>query len=129
MPWMQNKPLLTVIRWQMLFTLLAALASGLFIDLHGAISALLGGFVCVASSFAFAVIVSRHKGFSAGGTLRTALRAEAVKIVVTVVLLWLVLVTYKEVNTLVFIGTFVIAVIVNSMALLVSDKAEAIHNK
>jgi ATP synthase protein I len=113
----------------MLFTIVAGLASGLLIDLHGAISALLGGFVSVASSFAFAVIVSRHKGFSAGGTLRTALRAEAVKIFVIIMLLWLVLVAYKEVNTLVFIGTFVIAVIVNSMALLVSDKAEAIHNK
>lgn len=129
MPWIQNRPLLTVIRWQMLFTIVAGLASGLLIDLHGAISALLGGFVSVASSFAFAVIVSRHKGFSAGGTLRTALRAEAVKIFVIIMLLWLVLVAYKEVNTLVFIGTFVIAVIVNSMALLVSDKAEAIHNK
>jgi ATP synthase protein I len=113
----------------MLFTIIAALASGLLIDLHGAISALLGGTVSVTSSFAFAVIVSRHKGYSASGTLRTALRAEAVKILVTVMLLWLVLVTYKDVNTLVFIGTFVIGVIVNSMALLVSDKAEAIHNK
>lgn len=129
MPWIQNKPLLTVIRWQMLFTIIATLASGLLIDLHGAISALLGGFVSVTSSFAFAVIVSRHKGYSASGTLRTALRAEAVKILVTVMLLWLVLVTYKDVNTLVFIGAFAIAVIVNSMALLVSDKAEAIHNK
>ena len=113
----------------MLFTIIAVLASGLLIDLHGAISALLGGFVSVTSSFAFAVIVSRHKGFTAGGTLRTALRAEAVKIIVTVLLLWLVFVTYEEINTLVFIGTFAIAVFVNSMALLVSDKAEAVQNK
>lgn len=129
MPWIQNRPLRTVIRWQILFAIIAALASGLLIDLHSAISALLGGFVSVASSFAFAVIVSHHKGFTAGGTLRTALRAEAVKILVTVLLLWLVLVTYEGINTLVFIGTFAIAVIVNSMALLVSDKAEAIQNK
>ena len=113
----------------MLFTIIAALAFGLLIDLNGAISALLGGFISVTSSFAFAVIVSRHKGFSAGGTLRTALRAEAVKIIVTVLLLWLVFVAYEEINTLVFIGTFAIAVIVNSMALLVSDKAEAVQNK
>jgi len=129
MPWIQNRPLRTVIRWQILFTIIAALASGLLIDLNGAISALLGGFISVTSSFAFAVIVSRHKGFTAGGTLRTALRAEAVKIIVTVLLLWFVFVNYEEINTLVFIGTFAIAVIVNSMALLVSDKAEAVQNK
>ena len=129
MPWIQNRPLRTVIRWQILFTIIAALASGLLIDLNGAISALLGGFISVTSSFAFAVIVSRHKGFTAGGTLRTALRAEAVKIIVTVLLLWFVFVNYEEINTLVFIGTFAIAVIVNSMALLVSDKAEALQNK
>jgi ATP synthase protein I len=129
MPWIQNRPLRTVIWWQILFTIIAALASGLLIDLRSATSALLGGLISVTSSFAFAVIVSRHKGFTAGGTLRTALRAEAVKIIVTVLLLWLVFVTYEEVNTLVFIGTFTIAVIVNSMALLVSDKAEAVQNK
>jgi len=129
MPWIQNRPLRTVIRWQILFTIIAALASGLLIDLNGAISALLGGFISVTSSFAFAVIVSRHKGFTAGGTLRTALRAEAVKIIVTVLLLWFVFVNYEEINTLVFIGTFAIAVIVNSMALLVSDKAEVVQNK
>jgi ATP synthase protein I len=113
----------------MLFTIIAALAFALLIGLNGAISALLGGFISVASSFAFAVIVSRHKGFSAGGTLRTALRAEAVKIIVTVLLLWFVFVAYEEINTLVFIGTFAIAVIINSMALLVSDKTEAVQNK
>ena len=111
----------------MLFTIITALGLGLLIDLHGAVSALLGGFVSVASSFAFAVIVSRHKGFTAGGTLRTALRAEAVKIMV--LLLWLVLVGYEGINTLVFIGTFVITVIINSVALLVSDNAETAHKK
>ena len=129
MPWVQNRPLRTVIRWQILLSIIAAFTFGLLIDLHGAISALLGGFINVTSSFAFAIIVSRHKGFTAGGTLRTALRAEAVMILVIVLLLWFVLVTYKTINTPVFIGTFVAAVIINSMALLVSDKAKAVRNK
>ncbi len=127
MPWVQNRPLRIVIQWQILLSIIAAFTFGLLIDLHGAISALLGGFVSVTSSFAFAIIISRHKGFTAGGTLRTALRAEAIKILVIVLLLWFVLVTYESVNTPVFIGTFVIAVIINSMALLVSDNAKAIR--
>lgn len=127
MPWLQNRPLRVVIQWQILLSIIAAFTFGLLVGLHGAVSALLGGFVSVTSSFAFAIIVSRHKGFTAGGTLRTALRAEAIKILVIVLLLWLVLATYEAVNMPVFIGTFVIAVIINSMALLVSEKAKAVR--
>ncbi len=95
-------------------------------DGHGAVSALLGGFVSVASSLAFALIVSMHKGSSASGTLRTALRAEAAKIVVIVILLWQVLTQFENINLIVFIGTFVAAVIINSMALLISEDTKII---
>jgi len=93
----------------------------LLMDLESAISALLGGMVSVVSSAAFAVIVSRHQGYTAGGTIRTALRAEAVKILLTILLLWLVFKLYADINALVFIGTFILTVIMHSLALLVSD--------
>jgi ATP synthase protein I len=88
---------------------------------HGAVSAMLGGAVSVISSAAYAVIVSRHKGYTAEGTIRTALRAEAVKIILTVSLLWMVFKNYEDVNAFAFVGTFVLNVLVYSMALLVSD--------
>ncbi len=126
MPWIKNRPLRIIIRWQLLFTLIAALGCSIWMDDHGAISALLGGFISVASSSAFALIVSLHKGSSASGTLRTALRAEAVKIVVIVILLWQVLTQFENINLIVFIGTFAVAVIINSMALLISEDAKTV---
>lgn len=126
MPWIKNRPLRIIIRWQLLFTLIAALVCNIWMDGHGAVSALLGGFISVAASSAFALIVSLHKGSSASGTLRTALRAEAVKIVVIVILLWQVLTQFENINLIVFIGTFVAAVIINSMALLISEDAKTI---
>lgn len=126
MPWIKNRPLRIIIRAQLLFTLIAALGCGYLFGHHGAISALLGGLISVASSSAFAIIISQHKGNSASGTLRTALRAEAVKIIVVVISLWQVLTQYENVNMIVFIGVFAVAVIINSTALLVSEDAKTI---
>jgi len=125
-PWIKNRPLRIIIRWQLLFTLIAALGCYIWVDSHSAISALLGGFISVASSSAFALIVSLHKGKSASGTLRTALRAEAVKIIVIVISLWQVLTQFENINLIVFIGTFTATVIINSMALLISEDAKTI---
>ena len=119
--WITVKPLLIVLRWQLIVTIAVVIALALLIDLQSATSALLGGMVSVISSTAFAIIVSRHKGYTAGGTIRTALRAEAVKIFLTVILLWIVFKLYDNVNAFAFIGTFILTVIVHSLALFVSD--------
>ncbi len=121
MSWIQNRPLRIILRWQLLLTIVIAVLLGFLFELQSAISAFLGGSVSIVSSAAFALIVSRHKGYSAGGTIRTALRAEAVKIILTIILLWLVFKFYEDVNAFAFIGTFIAAVLVQSMALLVSD--------
>lgn len=126
MPWIKNRPLRIIIRWQLLFTLIVALGCAIWVDDHSAFSALLGGFISVASSSAFALIVSLHKSNSASGVLRTALRAEAVKIIVIVISLWQVLTQFENINLIAFIGTFAAAVIINSMALLVSEDAKTI---
>ncbi|GJL76429.1 ATP synthase subunit I [Nitrosomonas sp.] len=119
--WVTVKPLLIVLRWQLLITIVIAIALVPLMNLHSAFSAFLGGMVSIVSSTAFAIIVSRHKGFTAGGTVRTALRAEAVKIILTVILLWAVFKFYDNLNAFAFIGTFILTVIMHSMALFVSD--------
>ncbi len=119
--WITQKPLLVVLRWQLLITVLVAIILTLLIDLHSAISAFFGGMVNIISSAAYAIIVSRHKGFTADGTIRTALRAEAVKILLTIVQLWAVFRYYADLNALAFIGTFILIVIMHSMVLFVSD--------
>lgn len=121
MSWIKNRPLNIVLHLQLLITLIVAVVIWFFLGFHGAVSAMLGGAVSVISSAAYAMIVSRHKGYTAEGTIRTALRAEAVKIILTVSLLWMVFKNYEDVNAFAFIGTFILNVLVYSMALLVSD--------
>ncbi|WP_256250753.1 ATP synthase subunit I [Nitrosomonas sp. Nm51] len=116
-----------VLRWQLLITIVMACALALLMNLQYAVSAFLGGMVSIISSAAFAVIVSRHKGYTAGGTIRTALRAEAVKIFLTIALLWIVFKTYDNVNAFAFIGTFILTVIAHSLALFVSDSKDTDH--
>ena len=121
MSWIKNRRLNIVLRLQLFVTLIAAIVIWFFLSIHGAVSAVLGGAVSVISSAAFAIIVSRHKGYTAEGTIRTALRAEAVKIILTVSMLWMVFNNYENVNAFAFIGTFILNVLVYSMALFVSD--------
>lgn len=120
--WISVKPLQTVLRWQLLSTVIITTGLTACCGAEVAVSALLGGMVSVISSTVFAVIVSRHQGFTAGGTIRTALRAEAVKITLIVLLLWLVFKVYEDVNAFAFIGMFILTVIMHSMALFVSEK-------
>jgi ATP synthase protein I len=120
--WITVKPLQTVLRWQLLSTTIITIGLAAIYGAEVAVSALLGGMVSVISPAVFAVIVSRHKGYTVGGTIRTALRAEAVKISVIVLLLWLVFKVYENVNAIAFIGMFILTVIMHSMALFVSEK-------
>ena len=121
MSWIKNRPLNIVLHLQLLITLVVVVVIWFVLGFHGAVSAMLGGAVNVISSAAYAMIVSRHKGYTAEGTVRTALRAEAVKIILTVSLLWMVFKNYEDVNAFAFIGTFILNVLVYSTALLVSD--------
>jgi ATP synthase protein I len=125
MPWIRNKPVRIVMRWQLIVTTTMVLVLGLLSGVHGAASALLGGVVSIISAAAFSAIVSRYQGVTAGGALITALKAEAVKIVIMVILLWLVLTLYKDVVAVGFIGTFALTVLIFGMALFVTDDAKA----
>jgi ATP synthase protein I len=116
-------------RWQLIVTLAMAVALGLLSGLHGAASALLGGAVSIVSVAAFAAIVSRYKGSTAGGVLITALKAEAVKIIVMVTLLWLVLTLYKNVVAVGFIGTFALTVLIFGLALFITDDTKTAQTK
>lgn len=56
-----------------------------------------------------------------GGALLALLRAEAVKIVLIVALLWLVLSSYKDVVVVGFIGSFIVSVGILGLAILARD--------
>ena len=120
MSWIRNEPLRRIMLWQLLATGLMAIACGWFVGMHGAISALLGGFVSVVASLVYSLLIDRHKGYTAGEVVKTALKAEAIKILVMIILLFGVFLLYKEVVPIVFIGVFIVAAIIFSMALFVT---------
>jgi ATP synthase protein I len=115
-------------RWQFTATLAMVVTLGLISGTHGAASALLGGVVSMVSAAAFGTIISRYRGSTASGVLITAIKAEAVKVVVMFTLLWLVMTLYKDVVAVGFIGTFVLTVIIFGMALFVTDEAKVTQN-
>lgn len=116
-----SKPIRTVIAWQAAATLAMTLAGAAFIGTHGAVSAAAGGLVSIIAGLAAAWIAARGSGNSAGGILVGALRAEAVKIGLVVLLLWLVLANYADVIVVVVIGSFVVTMLIFAMAFFVRE--------
>lgn len=117
----QSKPVRTVLVWQVVVTVLLAVIAGLLAGIHGAASAALGGAVSVVAGLAFAIVMQSSKMQSADGTIVAALRAEATKIGLAVILLWLVPALYKDVVLILFIGSFIFSILVFSMAFFVRD--------
>jgi ATP synthase protein I len=115
----QSKAIRTVLRWQMIATGAMTLVLGLLTSVHGAVSAMLGGLVSICAGISFSIVISLSKSNSLPGTLITAFRAEAAKIFVAVVLLWLVFATYKDVVAVAFIGSFAISILIFGMAFFV----------
>jgi len=116
-----SKPIRIVLRWQLIATGVLVLLAGLVAGVHGALSAALGGAVSVCAGWASAVVAAKGNTQSAGGCLISALTAEAVKVGLIVVLLWLVLATYSDVVVLAFFGSFFVTVLIFAMALFVPE--------
>ncbi|MBI1964984.1 MAG: ATP synthase subunit I [Betaproteobacteria bacterium] len=111
----------TVLRWQLMAAAALTLVAGAYAGAHGALSAALGATISICSGLASAAVAMLPKPGSAGGVVIAALGAEAVKIGLIVVLLWLVLATYRDVVVTAFLGTFVVTVLVFAMAFFVRD--------
>ena len=116
-----SKPIRTVLRWQAAATLAMTLTAALALGMHGAISAAAGGIVSLCAGAIAGWVASRSHGRSAGGVLVGALRAEAIKIGVSVLLLWLVLKNYDQAIVGVFVGSFVVTMLIFTMALFVRE--------
>jgi ATP synthase protein I len=102
-------------------TVALALVGGILAGAEGALSAALGGAVSICAGGASAVVASMGRARSAGEILVGALMAEGVKIVLIVLLLWLVLATYKGVVAPVFFGSFIATVLIFGMAFFLRD--------
>ena len=117
----QLRPIRIVLRWQLIVTAVLTLIAALLWGKDGAISAALGGLVNVTSGWVYGWRVAQGETRTAGEALRTMLRAEALKILLIIVQLWLVLAHYGQVVHAAFFAAFVITVLVFAAAIAVRD--------
>ncbi len=116
-----SRPMRTVMRWQIVATAVLGLLAWIFIGVHGAASAVLGGVINQVADLAYAMLVSGSRVRTAGNTLRALFRAEAARIVLIVLQMGWVLTTYKAVVHPVLFISFAVSVIVFRMAILVKE--------
>jgi ATP synthase protein I len=120
----KSKPVQTVLRWQVYLTLIGAGVAAIWIGQRGFVSALLGGLVNIVAHLVYASVVSISDTSSPGAVLRTMIRAEASKIALIVIQLWLVLTAYKNVAAAVFFLTFIVTILAFSLAFIAKEKAQ-----
>jgi len=118
------RPFRTVLAWQVIAVAVLSLLAAIPWGKDGALSAALGGSVNAAAGWVYGWMVSRRKARTAGEALRTLFRAEAVKVTAIVLLLWLVLASYRAIVPAAFFGSFVVTVVVFAAAIAVRDKDE-----
>ena len=116
-----RKPIRTVLVWQLAATIAMSLAAAVAAGFESAASAAAGGGVSMIAGLASALVASLSNAQSAGGVLAGALRAEAVKLATALFLLWLVLTNYAETVVGVFLGAFVVTMLIFSMAFFVRE--------
>jgi len=116
-----RRPIRTVLMWQVTATAMMALVAGLVADMPSALSAAAGGGVSILAGLASAFVASLSSAKSAGGVLAGALRAEAVKLGLALLLLWLVLANYEQAVIAVLLGAFVVTMLIFSMAFFVRE--------
>ncbi len=120
--WRRFRP---VIGSQVLATIIIASITAWFAGAHGAISAFLGGLVSITAGLVFVFLAAKgagEKGKSAGEVVFTALKAEAAKLFLAGLLLWLVLAFYQEVVVVALLGSFVVTILIFSLALFAGDE-------
>jgi ATP synthase protein I len=118
----EGKPIRTVLRWQLYATAASMLTAAFWSGTHGALSALLGGLINIAAGTVFGLVATHSRKRTAGEALIALMRAEASKVALIVVQLWLVLVYYKALMFAPFFGTFFLTVIFFSMAIFVRER-------
>lgn len=104
-------------RWQIIATALIALALLAFTGMHAAVSALFGGACVIAGCFAGAAVTGTGRNTNPGALLITLLKAEAIKIIVIVLLLFVVYRYYEGLVPLALIGGLAGAALISGAGL------------
>ena len=110
--------------WQLIATASLTLAAAIPWGMHGAISAALGGAVNIVAGGVYGWRAAQGEARTAGEALRTIFRAEAIKVLLIFVGLWLVLSSYKDIVHAAFFSSFVVTVAVFAAAVAVRETDE-----
>ena len=117
-----SKPIRKVLVWQIAVTEAIAVATAFLVGAQGAVSAAVGGAISLIAGLVSALVASGRAAKSAGGILVVALKAEAVKLGLALILLWLVLTNYDDAVSGALLVSFVASMLVFSMAFFVRDE-------
>jgi ATP synthase protein I len=110
-------------RWQLVAIVLVATVSLLFAGINAAISAILGGFSVLAGSFSGARFVRGKSDAGAAGVIVNVLKAEAIKILVIVVMLFATFKFYAELVPVALIGGLAVSALFAGAGLrVINDK-------
>lgn len=115
-----SRPIRIVLLWQLAATAVMAAIGGGLSGAHGAVSGAAGGTISICAGLAAAWVAARSVG-SAGGVLAGALTAEAVKIGLAALLLWLVLANYADAVVGAVLASFIVTMLIFGMAFFVRD--------
>lgn len=118
-----NKVFSKMLRWQLLATLAVAITAGIVSGLHAGVSAVLGGLSVAVGAF-FASKIAQRSSKEAATVLVNLLKAEAVKIVIIVVLLFITFKVYKQLVPFALIAGLAAAALFSGAAMSKLDKTE-----
>jgi ATP synthase protein I len=110
-----------MLRLQLIATAIVALASLAISGLHAGLSALLGGAAVIIAAFVASKIAQR-KSVEAAAVLLNLLKAEAVKVLIIIVLLFLVFKVYKQLVPFALIIGLAASALVSGAAMSKLDK-------
>ena len=112
-----------MLQLQLIATAVVAIASLVIAGLHASLSALLGGSAVMIGAFIAAKIAQRSKQ-DATAVLINLLKAEAVKVLVIVILLFITFKVYKQLVPFALIMGLAAAALVSGAAMTKLDKTE-----
>ena len=118
-----NKVFSKMLQWQFSATVVVMVIALIVSSLHAGVSALLGGLSVTIGAF-FASKIARRSSKEAATVLVNLLKAEAVKIIIIVVLLFITFKIYKQLVPFALIAGLAAAALFSGAAMSKLDKTE-----
>jgi ATP synthase protein I len=107
--------------WQAIVTVAIAAIAGFAVGVHGAWSAMLGGSINLAANGLYALAYGLMRPVGPGGAVIAAVRAEASKILLVMLLLAAVLLMYRDMVPTAFLATFILTALLFRLVLILRD--------